>query len=782
MTELQSHPDRTLALHIEQIQLAIRTILQRHGTSYPILGYWAEEAARFHDGGKATPMFQEFIKDPLNYHGDKDLKQHTILSTIITLLHSADQQWDPLMTLAVALSVRGHHGRLPTLPDPTSQTPSGAYDLSQFSKADRFLSILAEQIPVLSGESLASALDIRWAREPSDVFRTIRDAKRRLTSVWKQWRKLAQSDEAQIIFRLQVQFVFSLLLEADKAFLAIHDPERYIDSPFHPWDPLWVDSLIAHRPQRNDAMAVIRNQVRETVTKTLQNSASSDRLFSLTAPTGVGKTLLAASWSLALRKEAQDAGHPPPQIIIIQPYLSITDQTVDVWRKLLSDSLSSEVSWLLPVHSLAPRTYDQSLEPQEESFFIDTWRSDVIVTTYDQFLMTLFDDRARHQMRFHHLWDALIVIDEVQALPPKLWAPLQQAIETLSSLSRTRVLLMSATLPNVFSQTTPLLAEPESVYSKLGRYQLVVRREPCALEEFISHVVAELPNWLAAQQRVLITLNTRASARAVRSALSLAWPDDVSERLYFITTDVTPRDRKRQIKEIQKAAVLHTPCVVVSTQTVEAGVDLDMSHVIRDFAPWDSLVQIAGRCNRENQRDRETVEIWNLYPSSSSRPYSGMIYDPLYLQETQHLLNENSIILEEDTLVYSQRYFHRLAQVMDTGSEYAQKYRQFQPREDIRVVLRGDPREDYEFLVLEEDPELERCILETQQIPDRWLRRESWRRLSPRIAEVSIRVTARSGFAPESLGRSLTDDLWVLDPSRYHPDRGLLIDEATIIL
>lgn len=781
MTELRSHPDRTLALHIEQVQLAVRAILQRHSNPYPLLGYWAKEAARFHDGGKATPMFQEFIKDPLNYHGNKDLKQHTPLSTVIALLHSADQQWDPLMTLAVVLSVRGHHGRLPTLPDPKSQTPSGAYALDRFSKDDRLLSILTEQIPVLSGESLASALNITWTLESSDVYQTIRDAKRRLTTVWKQWRKLAQSDEAQIIFRLQVQFVFSLLLEADKAFLAIHDPERYIDSPFHPWDPLWVDSLIARRPHTNDTMAVIRNQVRETVAKSLRNSVSSDRLFSLTAPTGVGKTLLAASWALALRKEAQNAGHPPPQIIIIQPYLSITDQTVEVWRKLLSDPLSSDASWLMPAHSLATRDYDQRLEPQEESFFIDTWRSDVIVTTYDQFLMTLFDDRARHQMRFHHLWDALIVIDEVQALPPKLWAPLQQAIETLSNLSRTRILLMSATLPNVFSQTTPLLAEPESVYSQLGRYQLVVR-ESCALEEFISHVVAELPNWLATQQRVLITLNTRASARAVRSALSLAWPDDAPESLYFITTDVTPRDRKRQIKEIQTASRLHTPCMVVSTQTVEAGVDLDMTHVIRDFAPWDSLVQIAGRCNRENQRSRETVEIWKLHPSPSSRPYSGMIYDSLYLQETQHLLNESSIILEEDTLVYSQRYFHRLAQVMDTGSEYAKKHRQFQPREDIRVVLRGEPRQDYEFLVLEEDPDLEQCILETQQIADRWLRRESWGRLSPRIAEVSIRVTARAGFTPESLGRSLTDDLWVLDPSHYHPNCGLLIDEGTIIL
>src|SRR5207253_3610762 len=119
--------------------------------------------------------------------------------------------------------------------------------------------------------------------------------------------------------------------------------------------------------------------------------------------------------------------------------------TVTEYQAVFKDRV--EPGELISYHSLADRTYARDLEDTSQDFFLDTWQSNVVITTFDQFLFALLSPKGRHQMRFHHLADALIVMDEVQALPCILWDPLRQALDGLTRMGTTHVLAMSATQP-----------------------------------------------------------------------------------------------------------------------------------------------------------------------------------------------------------------------------------------------------------------------------------------------------------------------------------------------
>lgn len=772
MSIILSHPHLRLEEHIRQVQSALGGLFNWHSplTVTDELRILANQAAVLHDVGKATQWFQEYIKSPATFSGDKTLKVHTPLSLVFVLVQGQFEHWLPLDVLTLSFVVRGHHGSLATLPR-NSMTPAQKTNLNPGEQG----TILEKQLGGWQVDDLSAVVPFNKDAFLEDgktqhlIYRTERYFSHEVLRYWK-----SLSDADKMTFRFKTQLVFSWLLEADKALLAVKNPETYLAVHRNYWDPRWVNQYIASRAI-SSSTNFKREVVRSTVLEQLEQSVEA-KIFSLTAPTGIGKTLLAASWALHLRDQMPG---PPRKIIIVLPYLSIIDQTILQYHELLKFSGKNyDKSWLLPAHSLADRAYKENMEQEEESFFIDTWRSELIVTTYDQFLMAIFDDRARYQMRFHNLWDALIVLDEVQSLPTRLWTSLDKAITTLVELSQSRVLLMSATLPSIVPQATPLLPEYITIFRTYQRYAMHFNLEPTPLEVFVEDLVGHLPGWLENGDRVLITVNTRASARAVLEACEEVLPADAHSHLYFITADVTPKDRMAMVRELKDKK--NTPCIVVSTQTVESGVDIDMSVVIRDFAPWDSLVQIAGRCNREGERPRETVEIRYLLNDGGSA-YCEQIYDAIHLSVTHDLVHNGMAVLEEDTVEYSQQYFERLALTKDTGRDYWKQYINFQPRDPVHQLLRGKNMATYDFLVLAQDPGLKEAMKAAQDIADRWKRREAWRQLAGRIANITVQVWARPGFNPHSIANPCFGELWEVRDGYYTSRRGLDLAGETLV-
>ncbi len=777
---INSHPHLFLKDHIDQVKKALEGIWNWHSpeTITPAVKSLLERLAVLHDLGKGTSAFQEYIKDPPKYAGARDEKSHTPLSLVFTLAKAIDEGWDELDTLILAAAARGHHSRLPTVPEKKIGGAScPEWDIDNFAGGEK-ARLLKKQLNMVNFSALAKETGVDL--ESSIRCIAAQEAGKFLVILKKfladriAAKFFSLSIEEAVDFRLKAQLVYSMLLEADKAFLAVSDPERYLKRDARQWQVRWIDQYIGI--PEDSATNQLRQKARIEVVDAIDKNEK-ERTFSLTAPTGSGKTLLAATWAFKLREKAASETGNPPKIIVVLPFLSIIDQTTKVYGGLLqAGGYEADGAWLLTSHSLADRKYAEWLEEGERPFYVDTWRSELIITTYDQFLMSLMDPTARYQMRFHNLCDAIIIMDEVQSLPCKLWQPLEIIFKSLVTTCNSRILLMSATLPP-FVDAVPLLPGFENYFSSCKRYVLRFRiKEKLSIEQFCEEVESRLPGWVEENKRVLITLNTRRSARKIRDTLAGPSSNAFGIPVYFISADVTPGDRLEIIKKIKAGK----PCIVVSTQCIEAGVDIDMDLVIRDFAPLDSLVQIAGRCNREGKKGRCPVEIVDLVDEEGER-YSEIIYDPVHLQVTRDLIENVTEVPEEDVLELSNCYFQGLFSKKDTGGIHLMRFARWQENLPVHELLRGKEKMQYTFLVIQQDPQLKEDMARANSEVDRWKRREAWRRLAGRIARISVSIYAKPGFHPQQIADDYLGH-WILREGYYSSERGLLVEGETRIL
>lgn len=313
-------------------------------------------------------------------------------------------------------------------------------------------------------------------------------------------------------------------------------------------------------------------------------------------------------------------------------------------------------------------------------------------------------------MRFHNLCDSLIIMDEVQTLPCKLWVPLNNIFKTLVERGNSKILAMSATLPGLLSDTTELIDNYQDYFRQFGRYRLILKHQQSqSLDAFCRNIGGRLSSWIDQGLRVLITLNTRSSAREVR-----------------------------------------------------------------DFAPLDSIIQIAGRCNRNFKKSRCDVEVVSLVNSNGRLFCEIMGYDPIHLQETRIALSVAKEINEENILDYCNRYFASLTAKKDTGTEITESFARWKEIPSVRELLRGKEHEQYHFLVIEQDPELKRELESAVKISDKWERRRTLRSLTGRMALIEVSIYAKPGFDPEDIA-DRCGNMWLLHEGIYSAQRGLEI-------
>jgi CRISPR-associated endonuclease/helicase Cas3 len=753
VSRIQSHsePKRFLKQHVAEILAASEALLAQHGPApWRALGGEAltTDLARLHDLGKGSASFQAYIAAPDAWKGDPLRKAHTLLSLVLTAAWAECAGLDPIGFIARALAVKGHHGGQPC--DDASLFGT----LSESSLRDA----LCAELPTVDPAILAAETRLEPPFAIADPLVMVRRAMSKLRRALENWRALPPDE--MIRARFVARAAYSVLLEADKAFLAIdrsivnaylHRPRPEISSGVV---DRWCASL------ETTPMGVLRERARAAAQDGFARHRD-DALLMLTLPTGAGKTLIAARWALEERERRGGASIDTPTVIIALPMLSIVDQTEEVWRRVLG-ATEEDGDTLLPYHSLSERDYDPELAQGTADFFIDTWRSEVVVTTFDQLLLALYSDRAKHAMRFHRLLNARIIIDEVQCIPPRLWAAFSGGLRALGVLGRTRVLAMSATPSPCIEGVAEVLDDPGALYAGLARYELRLEHETVLdYDRFVTTVTERCRENLARGEGTLVTVNVRATAQETWEQLRNGGLDPL-----LLSGDMTPAHRLAVIHGLKANPVR----VVVSTQCVEAGVDIDMHHVIRDLAPLDALVQIAGRCNRHAHRTASgTVTVVHL-----KNPRGGddarMIYDPVLLQCTEQVLNGRAVIAEREVLDLCREWFGRVEERKYRGGDDFKKWARIEAELDVRGLLRGEDREQEQVLVIEQDPSLEQDIRDAIAIPDRWQRRSKLRSLSARLARRSLSV------AP-AVFRALDTrpvGYWrALRPGQYDPVRGV---------
>lgn len=389
-------------------------------------------------------------------------------------------------------------------------------------------------------------------------------------------------------------------------------------------------------------------------------------LHTLTAPTGSGKTLAMLAFALA-----HACAHGLRRIIVVIPYLSIIEQTAAIYRELFEPHFGAD--FVLEHHSLAgsgsepePNESTQSSAEQRRRQLAENWDAPLVVTTNVQLLESMFANRPSRCRKLHRLREAVILFDEAQTLPKELALPTLAVLSHLATAHRGSVLFATATQPafehlddvvrrhvEAGWRPTEIVPEPGQLFAPLRRVRVTWRSPRQAIEW------GELAAELAGLAQVLCVVNTKKHARALWEALG-----DEAEHL---STNLCPAHRQAVLARVRKALAGGGSCRLVSTQCVEAGVDLDFPRVYRAYGPLDALIQVAGRCNRNGRLAWGDMHVFQ--PVEAGSP--GAAYDQATALTRQLVAGSRQPIDLDDPEVIRRYYrqLYDLAGVGEGGSE-----------------------------------------------------------------------------------------------------------------
>lgn len=411
---------------------------------------------------------------------------------------------------------------------------------------------------------------------------------------------------------LDVRMLFSALVDADFMDTARHfGEERPVPPSLQPERALEIlQEHIQQLSRRTDAATQVLQMRRVLWEACLTAAEQPLGIFTLTAPAGAGKTLAMLGFAL---KHA--ATHGLRRVIVVIPYLSIIEQTAKVYRDLLEPHFGD--GYVIEHHSLAgTRQVDQGESDHQDEYdkarierlLAENWDAPLIVTTSVQMLESLFANAPSACRKLHRVARSVILFDEVQTLSTSLVVPTLQALSRLVERYGSTVVFATATQP-AFDHLHEKIRvrgnrgwQPQEIVPHSAQLFHLARRVRVETPENESPLSwEELAEQMLAHEQALCVLNIKRHAAQLAQLLV---QQASSDGVYHLSTSMCPAHRQQVLDTVRLRLQKGERCLLVSTQCVEAGVDVDFPVVFRAFAPLDSVAQAAGRCNR-NGRMRE---------------------------------------------------------------------------------------------------------------------------------------------------------------------------------
>ncbi len=627
-----------------------------------------------HDFGKYTTFFQKnrINKIPID---NENLGNHSLISAFFALemlqeyIDSRKMNSHDLYSFIPQIGyfiVKHHHGNLENIENDTDSERLFYSDFKLIGQQLENISQYSEQIiseyDYLLGDFEISASDIFIRMEKYKKIIRYDDEIKPLIrqSLRIPIRRLINKND--VLFYLISQLLFSVLIDSDKKNagkvrgierkgLPENIVEKYIEQP-------------EFKIKNQSAINQIRNEIRKSV---LSNINVKDKIFTLTAPTGTGKTLTSLSTALKLRKLLKKELNlaDEPRIIYSLPFTSIIDQNFDVFDKVLKqldDFKEHQSEYLLKHHYLADVFYrtpkiEKEIEVDESLALIESWESEIIVTTFIQLFHTLIGYKNRMLKKFHNIVNSILILDEVQNIPLKYWSLVHDILIALSRYFNCRIILMTATKPLIFDKMTDDYKELVTDYKRffqsdeLNRVKLKYIQSRTIDEFYKSLPEFELDSYL-------FVFNTIGSSLSFFEKIK----DILGYKIFYLSTNIIPKERKKRIEQIKELIDSNRKTnkkqkfIVISTQMVEAGVDIDCECAYRDLGPLDSIIQIAGRCNRNNLLQK--IGIVNIVRLQKNDNYDYCrIYDPILNKLSEDILKNKSLINESEFLNLIEEYF-----------------------------------------------------------------------------------------------------------------------------
>lgn len=607
----------------------------------------------YHDLGKYTTYFQNYLlqKHPI----DNTLKQHARLGgyVLFNFLKEKEQK-KALISLYLIFF---HHSRLVALDDFAKMIDSNAERVFEFQREDlqQRLSFIEKELRINKLSNLLKFPDSKKIRKEIKI-----------------WVKRNENIEDYFL----INYLFSLLIEADK--LDASETPLYLLKYV---DDSWVDKRFS-RPDLSGFGNLtglpsneLRNFCRAEVTSHLEKEDVLDQhIFTLTAPTGIGKTMTALDFALKLKAKIRDQEKREPQIIYALPFINIIEQALDEYEKTLPNNKVRILG-----HYQFADVFGIQSDSDEERYHqklmkLDTWQGDIVITSFVQFFESLICNRNKLLKKFNHFAGSIIILDEVQILRLDQMPLIGATLFYLTKFLKARIILMTATKPKIFElaqqeildkeneKVAPfeLLTSHEKVFSLFERtalYPLLDQLQDDKEErsqEFIYQIFAD--KWKK-DKSCLIVCNTVNRSIEVRNGIKeYLNENDLKNPVCYLSTNIIPAHRLQRIQEIKNSIKNGESPILVATQVVEAGVDLDFNIGFRDLGPIDSIIQVAGRINRNNRRKRQNEPLYIVDFGECQKIYGQLTYQ----QAKKALINQEKIS-ESGYLQLIDKYFNDIS-------------------------------------------------------------------------------------------------------------------------
>ena len=448
---------------------------------------------------------------------------------------------------------------------------------------------------------------------------------------------------------LFIRLLYSALVDADSLDTERHFKKEQNDARSS--KTLNVDALLVALNKRFDSFKqdTPLNKLRTDVRLYAQSLANENQgCFSMTLPTGMGKTLTSLNWALHHAK-----AHPNiKRIVIVLPFISIIDQTVNELKTIFRD-----YDVILEHHSnvINEEANDEETYCKDSKYLAtENWDYPIVITTAVQFFESLFSNQRTKCRKLHNLQDAIVIFDEIQTLPVNLAECTMKMLNDMLHLCRCSFLFCTATQPDFqtrrdfcgIDHILPLVENPALIFASTKRvkYNSVDDYNPQSFERIADYVAEQ-------KDSVLIVCNTKKKAMALFHCLKKRSKIPV----LHLSTNMCQIHRTEVINQIKQMLKNKKKLILCSTQLIEAGVDIDFPVVFRELAPLESIIQSAGRCNREGLLKEGQVYLFQLKdPSQPSRQYETFAkYAQLCYQGNESRLTEADFYSEYEPKIIS---------------------------------------------------------------------------------------------------------------------------------
>ena len=596
--------EQTLEEHLNDV-----SFISAFNASKIDLAKAGELIGQLHDFGKYSDDFQNYIKsasglinqDEDEYVDSQGLKgkidHSTAGSQLIWNFAKGKSQKEQITAQLLALCVASHH--------------SGLIDCLSIDGENTFTRRMAKAD---NKTHLAEALS-KAEPEIIEKIKNLMNDSECFGGVLKVLKKIAQTEKNETMIRFQaglmIRMLYSCLIDADRLdtanFENPKDVKKRQNGQYISWKLLinrLEDKYSEFESNHNKSKV---DNLRKLISDAcLERSSDNTGVFTLTVPTGGGKTL--ASLRFALHHAQK---HKLDRIIYVIPFTSIIDQNAQVVRNILEIEKNEVGHIILEHHSnLMP-----DIQNWKNKILTENWDAPIIYTTSVQLLETLFGGGTRSARRMNQLANSVIVFDEIQTLPIKTVHMFCNAVNYLTRHCNSSVVLCTATQPLLnkvdenkgrinFDKTNEIMPDVETLFADLKRVEVENKIKPQGWEtDEIASLAIEQTNESGS---CLVIVNTKKNAQAIYKACS----NLTDYPVYHLSTSMCPAHRIEKLTEIREKLGTER-LICVSTQLIEAGVDVDFGSVIRFVAGLDSIAQAAGRCNRNGIRDIGKVFVIN---------------------------------------------------------------------------------------------------------------------------------------------------------------------------